>query len=125
MSVNYNDYKAAVERLRRVASGEDRCKVYESYGIYDAFGLGVGHDKATIYDAEHDREPVTVEWLREVGFEERDGDGELKIGEIMASFKHWGSGYWVLYKQNKFVFDNPTRGDVLTALRLFGKREGA
>jgi hypothetical protein len=122
MSMNYNDYRAAVERLLRVESGES---VHEVYAIRDNDYAAWKLDKAIIYDAEHDQAPATVEWLREVGFEHYAGVEcpTYELGPLRATLI---SGVLVLCHGNSFrLSDNPTRGDVLTALRLFSKKEGA
>jgi hypothetical protein len=117
--IAYNDYRAAVERLRRVESGQ-YCRV-----VYEEDDFGEHYDKLTVYDAEHDPTPATVEWLREVGLEAID-EGLCAFGMLQVLIEDDGS-YAMLYDgQESMVFkDNPTRGDVLTALRLFSKKEGA
>ena len=110
--MNYNDYKAAVDRLRRVASGEDWGEIYSS-------PTDRSLDKLTIYDAEHDREPATVEWCKEIGFEHYAGVecptyqlGGLRVTDIEGEI-------FFCHGNASRLNNNPTRGDVLTALRLF------
>jgi len=114
MSVNYNDYKAAVERLRKVATKESLLAVY---GNCQNPYMEVRFDKATIYDAEHDQTPATVDWLRGL-------PSHLCYINISVRL----DGIRIMISDNEcgdIKLLNPTRGDVITALRLFGKREGA
>jgi len=113
--VTYQEYRAAVERLRRVASES-------ASGVYaDVF---VDSDKLTIYDAEHDQTPASVEWLEsiEIAFKLLPGF-ELKCA-FVGSIEIWDYESELLAKTIGWHKVNPTRGDVLTALRLF-KKEGA
>lgn len=113
--VTYQEYRAAVERLRRVASES-------ASGVYaDVF---VDSDKLTIYDAEHDQTQATVEWLESIGFVWDKNDGAMYNGEF-AIDPTTRTKRFPIYFKNRFLIDNPTRGDVLTALRLFSKKEGA
>ncbi len=59
--MNYQDYLAALDRLRRVKTDEP---LSEIYGKPLVCPEDIRADKALIYDAEHDDTPATVEWLR-------------------------------------------------------------
>ena len=119
--MNYHDYKAAVERLRRVTTNGS---LLAMYGNCQNPYMEVKFDKATIYDADHDSEPATVEWLESIGFVWDKNDGAMYNGEF-AIDPTTRTKHFPIYFKNRFVIDNPTRGDVLTALRLFDKKEGA
>ena len=115
--VTYQEYRAAVERLRRVASES-------ASGVYaDVF---VDSDKLTIYDAEHDQTPASVEWLRDVLGEPNGEFGNMIIWRLSASVEIRVVGSLVRFMANivSEMCRNPTRGDAMTALRLF-KKEGA
>lgn len=77
-------------------------------------------DELTRLQGECDKTPATVEWLREIGLEAID-EGLCAFGMLQVLVEDDGS-YAMLYDgQESMVFkDNPTRGDVLTAVRLFG-----
>jgi len=119
--VNYNDYKAAVDRLRRVDSGEYSCDIYRR-GPHESDCL-IDRDKRIIYDAEHDSEPASVEWLREVlGEPVEECCDEIAYKQCTLWLDDDGSLQSIGFDCSTFC--NPTRGDVLTALRLFAKKEG-
>jgi hypothetical protein len=59
----HEQYLAAVERLRRVESGED------FHEVYPDLTATMGGDKLSVYDALHDATPATVEWCRTLGGE--------------------------------------------------------
>ena len=114
--MNYNDYTAAVEWLR----------IMQESGPAKAYGLGpsmaayeVGHDKVLIYDAERDQTPASVEWLREVLGPEPDVD---EVWLVNGRYVAWYGESMALFLGDIKL---TTRGDVLTALRLFAKKEGA
>lgn len=126
MSVNYNDYLAAVERLRQLdlTDNDDKCKLIYGSTCYLPTNPAVRADKVLIYDAEHDREPASVEWLEGIGGKRIDAVGNtlVKFCEFITVWKV-DSGL-LLTMHGMEMLTNPTRGDVLTALRLF-KKEGA
>lgn len=121
--MNHTDYLTACERLRRVESGELIHVVYPgANGPQDRVS-----DKLTVYDAEHDDTPATVEWLREVL-------GPLK--QIRAEYLSWNIGkpgdglrLWWLFDSQSIAINsvvdipNPTRGEVLRLLGVFRERK--
>lgn len=109
--MDYATYQAARERLRRLSVGEKYQRVYP-YGVTKS---SESYDKQIVYDAEHDSEPATVEWLREIGFIERSGRFESGKIEIEST------GFR-LYLYPGCV-NEPTCGDVLTLLRVFAERK--
>jgi hypothetical protein len=113
--------------MSRVKSGESVFVVYSNDSSLILF------DKATTYDAEHDSEPATVEWLREVL-------GEPEVSSRCGDFLSWRNGIWRLYTNvglrfeyggelrasdvpMDFTISNPTRGQVLKLLSVFGEGE--
>ena len=118
--MNIADYKAARERMRRVDGGEDRLDVYG--GIF----ASLGGDKLIVYDCEHDATPATVEWLREVGFDREKRTGNLRCGKLYGVVRFTDHGLSLMVEdidgEQVVITKSPTRGDVLTALRLFGKK---
>jgi len=125
MSVNYNDYLAAVERLRQLdlTDNDDKCKLIYGSTCYLPTNPAVRADKVFIYDAEHDSEPASVEWLREVlGEPVEECCDEIAYKQCTLWLDDDGSLQSIGFDCSTFI--NPTRGDVLTALRLF-KKEGA
>lgn len=119
----HEQYLAAVERLRRVESGDDPKEVYRlgpSMAMYE-----IGHDKALVYDAEHDDTPATVEWLREVVGEPTAKFGHTEIWRLTASVEVRIEGSLIRFMANivSELCRNPTRGDVLTLLRVFSERK--
>ena len=113
MSVSIAIYFAARKRLELIRIGVDRSDVYPTT---DAT---IGGDKLTVYDAEHDREPATAEWLREVGFKDYHGSGtswSLRYLTLEVVFTTVGSGLTLCGEP---LVVGPTRGDIFTSLRLF------
>lgn len=107
--IDHATYLATCERLRRVESGEGLLDVY---GVYTAVHDMVDYDKITIYDAEHDTRPATVEWLQEV------------VPSAWSVIQCRGCvELWVRFEGQQVIITNPTRGDVLTLLRLFSERK--
>lgn len=126
--MNYNDYLAAVERLRQLdlTDNDDKCKLIYGSTCYLPTNQAVRADKVFVYDAEHDREPASVEWMREVLGEPTAKFGHITIWRITASVEFRSEGSLIRFMANivSEMYRNPTRGEVLTALRLF-KKEGA
>lgn len=119
--MNYNDYKAAVDRLRQLdlPDNDDKCKLMYGSTCYLPTNPAVRADKVLIYDAEHDQTPATVKWI--VG----NFGGEWKHGNCLElkNFQVWDHADEgvVILDMGHSEIENPTRGDVLTALRLFKK----
>ena len=121
MGVNYNDYLAAVERLRLLdlPDNDDKCKLIYGSTCYLPTNPAVRADKVLIYDAERDQTPASVEWLREVLGPEPDVD---EVWLVNGRYVAWYGESMALFLGDIKL---TTRGDVLTALRLFAKKEGA
>lgn len=121
------DYIAAKERLRLLDNPRDDDRAKEVYGktCYLPSNPAVRADKATVYDFEHDTRPASVEWLREVVCKQ----DEYGCG---AMYFHISRDVGVCVDPDGMVavaidyinrFANPTRGEVLTLLRLFKERK--
>lgn len=125
---SYPEYLAANERLRRVESGEEPNEIYHRHA--DGGCPLICDDKATIYDAERDATPATVEWCaKSIGMQQvypHSPSGRT----VMCAY---GFGAVICLMSDSTIvlrdylpsllhvrIDNPTRGDVITALRLFG-----
>lgn len=104
----HNDYLAALDRLRRVASGEKVNDVYGSECPYRDLGI----DKAIVYDAEHDDTAASEQWLTECGL----------INEPAFKILCNGATGTIAICGVSFVKLLPTRGDVLRLLRVFGAK---
>lgn len=108
--MRHEDYLAAVERLRRVASGDLANLVY----------LGPSGpqekicDMLIIYDAEHDPTPASVEWLK--------GLSKMPC-HVEYAFRLSGTEIAFIAHCGDVKLTNPTRGDVLTLLRVFRERK--
>ena len=105
--MNHQDYLAAVDRLRRVESGELSHVVYPgANGPQDKVS-----DKLTVYDFEHDETPADLDWLWEhcpAGWNAHRVESGLEI--------------FIRTATSFVALTNPTRGDVLTLLRVFGAK---
>lgn len=120
--MQYQDYLAALERLRRVASGELSHVVYPgANGPQDRVS-----DKLTVCDFEHDDTPATVEWLREVLGKPESTHRDVcqwPVGrdsvDIFASREFVSVRFACTYH----LLENPTRGDVLRLLGVFNERK--
>lgn len=122
MGVNCNDYRAAVERLRRVESGES---VHEVYAIRDNGYAAWRLDKALIYDAEHDQTPLAVELI------------QAEMGQDCKKYRYGVRDYWFtgermfsfadsrIFVHGVMICSNATLGDLRKLLQLIAKKEGA
>ncbi len=117
--MNYQDYLAALDRLRRVKTDEP---LSEIYGKPLVCPEDIRTDKATVYDAEHDDTPATVEWLESIGFV-HDGGRSWRLG----SFRFEDTSIkWLMVRSFGDIVankPNPTRGDVLRLLGVFSERK--
>lgn len=107
--MNHTDYLAALERLRRVASGEEICEVYGPRRRDEWLA-----DKALVFDAEHDTQPATVEWLSCLPTVPFPVKATISLEGMRIEFMPNGK---------EIEIENPTRGDVLTLLRVFRERK--
>ncbi len=113
--MNHQDYLAALDRLRRVASGELIHVVYPGEnGPQDRVS-----DKLTIYDFEHNDTPATVEWLASIGDKQVNSAGIVfvKLSEAITAWDLQPGVMLTIYGLD--VLTNPTRGEVRTLLRVF------
>lgn len=124
MMTSYQEYIAVLKRMKEIEAKGTAELFY--YHCSTSGHSQACQDKATIYDSEHDQTPASVEWLKTLPLE--------YFGEAAAwSFTSGLVCVGGLYLREPETFmnigkqplgRNPTRGDVLTALRLF-KKEGA
>lgn len=131
--IDHNDYLAACERLRLLDNPRDDDRAKEVYGktCYLPSNPAVRADKATVYDAEHDQTPATVEWLREVfGKPWYEGidvttwqHGGFHIEYHPGGVVRITCGHKIALDDNNFDITNPTRGDVLRLLGVFKERK--
>ncbi len=123
--MNYQDYLAALDRLRRVKTDEP---LSEIYGKPLVCPEDIRTDKATIYDAETRPDTATVEWCREIGFTEGNvGKHRIEIGRVYFVQRFTDNGWSLVIEdtdgEQVVISKRPTRGEVLTVLRLFNERK--
>lgn len=124
MMTSYQEYIAVLKRMKEIEAKGTAELFY--YHCSTSGHSQACQDKATIYDSEHDQTSATVEWLREVLGEPTGELGHMMIWRLTASVEIRVEGSLIRFMASivSEMCRNPTRGDVLTALRLF-KKEGA